>query len=479
MQVLFVVHRYLGIAASLVLLLWSLSGIVMMYKQYPELNYFETVSLLENLQFEQCCELKYLSFLARDFSRASVEMLAGAPVVRLKTNDKELLTYALNSGVFINSISEQRAGVIARRLIHDRHINGTIESLQSIHSDQWTMDSQYHPHRPLYKFGVNDELGTEFYLSSYNGEIVQLTSAEQRLWGYLGPVIHWVAPQLLRENSSLWRNLVIGLALIGIFLTLTGLVVGFRQLKNSRSKSDYRRLSPYKGVHLFHHYLGLIFGVFTLVWVSSGLLSMNPQGFLIGSGVEMESQRLRERFLAIDEMGRVLADREFQHLSSDYARVDFSMLNGELSMVAFTTDGTQYLLDRSSFEPVSLPSEALRILAEKLQPDFPIVSQQLLSEADEYYYSRHQPMEFPIYRVIIGDTQSSRYYLSPVSGEIVMKVDSDARWYRWLFYAAHRLDFTAIARSSPIRDFFMLLLMAGVVTLCGTGTWLAARRVLM
>jgi hypothetical protein len=477
MRALFLVHRYLGIAASLVLLLWSLSGIVMMYKQYPVLDHFEKINLLENLRFDQCCELKYLSFLARDFSKASVEMLAGDPVVRLKTNDNTLLTYALNGGVFINAISEERARVIANQFIRDSHMGGGIGNMQLIHSDQWTIDSRYHPHRPLYKIAVKDEFDTELYLSSYNGEIVQLTSASQRMWGYLGPVVHWVFPQILRENNSLWRNVVIGLAVMGIFLTVTGLVVGFKQLKVGGARIDGESRSPYRRVHLFHHYLGLVFGVFALVWVSSGLLSMNPQGLLIGGSVELERQRLQQRFLAIDDMALVLKDREFQRLSNDYVRVDFSMLSGKLSMVAFTSDGTQYLLDASSYEPVSFPREALQRLAEKLQPDFPIVSQQLLPEADDYYYSRHQPIEFPIYRVVLGDMQGSRYYLSPVSGEIVMKVDREARWYRWLFYGMHRLDFSTITRSGPARDFFMLLLLTGVTGLCVTGTWLAVRRV--
>ncbi|MEH6911416.1 MAG: hypothetical protein V7459_12580 [Oceanicoccus sp.] len=470
-------HRYLGIAASLVLLLWSLSGIVMVYKQYPVLDHFEKISLLENLHFDQCCELKYLSFLARDFSKASVEMLAGDPVVRLKTNDNTLLTYALNGGVFINAISEERARVIANQFIRDGQMEGEISGFQSIHSDQWTIDSQYHPHRPLYKVAVNDEFDTELYVSSYNGEIVQLTNASQRMWGYLGPVVHWIFPQILRENNILWRSVVIGLAVIGIFLTATGLVVGFKQLKVNGSGAEGESRSPYRSVHLFHHYLGLVFGVFALAWVASGLLSMNPQGLLISDSAELETQRLQQRFLAIDDMALVLGDREFQRLSNDYVRVDFSMLSGKLSMVAFTADGTQHLLDTNNYEPVSFPREALQILAKKLQPDFPVVSQQLLPQADDYYYSRHQPVEFPIYRVVLGDIQGSRYYLSPVSGEIVMKVDREARWYRWLFYGLHRLDFSAITRSEPTRNFFMLLLLAGVSGLCGTGTWLAARRV--
>src|SRR6185437_8352148 len=49
------------------------------------------------------------------------------------------------------------------------------------------------------------------------------------------------------------------------------------------------RWSPYRGFNLWHHTAGLVFGIFTLTWVLSGLLSMNPWGWLQGSGAQAES----------------------------------------------------------------------------------------------------------------------------------------------------------------------------------------------
>jgi hypothetical protein len=69
-----------------------------------------------------------------------------------------------------------------------------------------------------------------------------------------------------------------------------------------------------------------------------------------------------------------------------------------------------------------------------------------------------------------------RYYLDPVSSEIVRTADADDRWYRWLHEGPHRLDFTPALRSRPLWDLVMLTLILGVTVVCITGTWLGWRR---
>src|SRR5437773_2479579 len=55
------------------------------------------------------------------------------------------------------------------------------------------------------------------------------------------------------------------------------------QFTIGRAQRD-RRLSPYRGWFYWHHVVGLLFGVLALTWVFSGLLSMNPWGFLESRG---------------------------------------------------------------------------------------------------------------------------------------------------------------------------------------------------
>ena len=53
---------------------------------------------------------------------------------------------------------------------------------------------------------------------------------------------------------------------------------GIAQLRGSSTS----KISPYRGWFYWHHIAGLLFGIVTMTWAFSGLLSMNPWGFLEG-----------------------------------------------------------------------------------------------------------------------------------------------------------------------------------------------------
>ncbi len=73
-------------------------------------------------------------------------------------------------------------------------------------------------------------------------------------------------------------------------------------------------------------------------------------------------------------------------------------------------------------------------------------------------------------------SDEARYYLDPQTGALLRKVDSDARWNRWLVAALHRGDFSAMARSRPVWDLFMWPLLLGVTLTCATGFFMGLRR---
>ena len=107
-----------------------------------------------------------------------------------------------------------------------------------------------------------------------NGQIVLWTTASQRFWNWLGTIPHFLYFTKLRSDVVLWSQIVIWAATLGTFLALFGLYLGIAQLGSAA------RLSPYRGLLSWHHIVGLLFGLVTLTWVVSGLVSMNPWGFL-------------------------------------------------------------------------------------------------------------------------------------------------------------------------------------------------------
>ena len=76
--------------------------------------------------------------------------------------------------------------------------------------------------RPLYHFGLGDEAGTELYVSSVTGHAVQVTTARERFWNWLGSMPHWLYFAELRHNAALWSQVVIATSLLGAFWRLPG-----------------------------------------------------------------------------------------------------------------------------------------------------------------------------------------------------------------------------------------------------------------
>src|SRR5918993_1959550 len=92
----------------------------------------------------------------------------------------------------------------------------------------------------------------------------------------------------------MWSNTIIALSAAGTVLCIVGVVWGLWRLAPVRGYRlrDHQQWTPYSFLMRWHHYLGLIFGVTTLLWVFSGLLSMDPWNWS-PSTAPTRDQRLR------------------------------------------------------------------------------------------------------------------------------------------------------------------------------------------
>jgi len=457
-------------ALGLVMLLWCLSGFVMMYKPYPELDEAQQLATLEPLDLQQCCTALSLPSSNQSYSELSLQMLGSTPVLHLPASGN---AYKINlqDGATIGVIDEQRAMELATRFSMRREL-GSFKLLGQIHYDQWTVYGANNRHRPLYKFQADDPARTQWYISSATGEVIQHTTANERLWGYLGAVIHWLYPTLLRQNVPLWSQTVIWLTIAGIFLTSTGLYFGFKQYKTRRSG----RRSPYRGLSAWHHYAGLFFGFLTLGWIASGLFSMNPWGLLAGEGAGMEQAQLRGSNLNSVEITGLLARLHDARLPAGTVRLEAHKVLGDPMLFAVDRKAKRTRLALDNLHPQPLPAVTLSRFAATLFQDTPFRAE-LLETEDHYYYSHHDnQLKLPVWRLMTEDGSGSRYYINPDNGRLIRKVDSARRMNRWLYNALHRGDFSALARSRPLWDLMMWTLLLGVTATCGTGFLMGMRR---
>lgn len=458
MRWMFLLHRYLGVAGAAFMALWCVSGLVMMFVPYPSLPETARVAGLRSLEWRNCCHLSdYQASIP--VSALSVEMLLNEPIVRFGTVDGHQDWAFLSRLAPERRISHAEARQIAQGFAERSGIAGRAARVETIDHDQWTVSGDFRSSRPLHRVGFDDPERTEIYVSGADGRVVQLTNERQRFWNWLGAVPHWLYFSALRHHAALWSQVVIWTALIGCFLTITGLWIGVCQ---------FRARSRYRGIMFWHHIPGLVFGVFALAWVFSGLLSMNPWGLLESSGAGRKEA-------ASVPMGTVLSVMEKLRLDTNPAvTVTWAPFAGGHHLVVTRLNGRRERLDAwGKISPLSdrdFQRAAALLGGTKAEK---------ISTGDAYYYSRpSRSVSFPVYRIVGPPPARTRHYLDAVSGQAVASLDSAARGYRWLFTGLHTLDFTAVLRGNPLWQAFVMFLLIGVTALSGTGLYLGVQRLI-
>jgi hypothetical protein len=153
--------------------------------------------------------------------------------------------------------------------------------------------------------------------------------------------------------------------------------------------------------------------------------------------------------------------------------LNLATFGGELAAVASLVDGSRMRLDANGI-PKPLDHGAWDAAAMRLGAH---ASWKLLNEGDTYHYStRTQSAVLPAIHIVSEGAEPVRYYLDPISGRLVNKVDSGTRAFRWWHSALHTFDFSVLTRSAWFRNSLMLLLLLGAAGVCVTGTWLGIRR---
>jgi hypothetical protein len=471
-RALVIIHRYLGVVAGALMVMWFLSGIVMMYVGFPRVTEAERIRTLEPITWSMCCRSDVGSIADDDqILAASVENLGGSPALTLRrpgrpdaTLDLALQTVVRVDAAQALSIARDAAPRLAGR-------PATPQFTGQVQTDQWTVGRLVRD-RPLFRFELDDPARTILYVSGRTGRVVHWTTATQRFWNWLGAIPHWLYFADLRSDVALWSEIVIWTSVLGTFLTAIGLYIGISQLR-LKSKG---KVSPYRGWFYWHHMIGLVFGIVTLTWIVSGLISMNPWGFLESPRGGGEQSRIAGEPIRWNTVRASLEEIRVQPSVKEALRVVAAPFEGRLYWLVTRQDGEFARID-SAGQLAPLSAADLAGAADRIGTDTGIAEQGMIKGDDTYYFQRGDPLVLPVYRVILKDEDNTRYYLDPVGGSVLQRADANARWHRWLFGGLHRIDFTSWMRARPTWDIIVLFLMVGGLALAATGLYLAVRRV--
>jgi hypothetical protein len=448
---LVVTHRYLGVALGALMLLWCLSGMVMLFVHYPSVSQDERLARLPRIDWSHCCVFEGAAPADAQVRSASIEQLAGSPILRLRLTEGPVRLVDLSNGHLLPGASKLDALAIAQAW-------GRPAEVAPLVRDQWTV-GELKRSSPFWRVRLADPAATDIYVSQRTGEVVQRTTRTSRALNWIGSVPHWLYPTLLRQYPKLWTQVVIWSSLAGVFLTFAGLYLGILAW---RPFGDHR-LSPFRGLMTWHHLAGLATGVLTLTWVASGLFSVNPWGFL-ESLEDPAPARVAGPPPTFAEVQAAL-ESAAAHAPA-VAQVKLIPFAGRAFVLAGDTR-----LDATG-RPAPLTPADLTAACQRLGP---VASQGLMTREDAYYFSHHDTVTLPVWRVLMVDGR--RYYIDPRSGVLAASFDAPAKGFRWLHEGLHRLDFVPGFRRGPAWAAVTLFLLSLATFGVGTGVWLGVRRI--
>ena len=479
---IYLMHRWLGMVICLPVALWFATGMVMMYVGFPELSERERYAGLPNLEPETISHSPAM-LIATVEANARIEALrltstGHRPLYLLKLGDGAWRGQYADSGEVVRDFSAESA-VLAARHFHHTANPGRVTTqahAQRLDMDQWTVSSALNDYRPLHRISMNDEAGTQLYVSARTGQVVRDTTNKERIWNWLGANLHWIYPFHLRKDVSLWRDVVITLALTGLITILSGAIIGFIQLR-IRRRRERQSFSPYRGIAKYHHLLGLLGLIFLTTFMFSGLMSMGPWD-LFKSRSNFSDQL--ERYQAGENSSRsalVYASvSDLRHLLSQ------EEYRGTKEIVWRWIGGESYItLHQSpSHQSYRLAVGDKETLVDKIQrglgrliPGSNVSNQQQLWDYDLYYYSHHDRLRpLPVLRTRHSDPESTWFHIDTTTGQLVERLTAKTRLERWLFNGLHSLDFPLLLNHRPAWDLVLL-------TLCTLGLFFSATSIIL
>ena len=281
-RALILLHRWLGVSLSLLFAMWFSTGIVMHFVPFPALTEAERIDGLAPIDLSEAPNDPAAAVNAsgiKDATRVRLLRRSDGPVY-VVTGQSGIGAVRADDLTNASIKSAPLARTIAEAAARQRGQNTSQAALVDLANyDQWTVPNGFDRHRPLYRIALNDNAGTELYVSSVTGEVVLDTTRRERAWNYVGSVTHWIYPTILRSSHGAWDVTVWSLSLVALIATISGSILGILRVRIAH----WRIVSPYSGWQKWHHVLGLACMTFVLTWIFSGWLSMD-HGRLFSTG---------------------------------------------------------------------------------------------------------------------------------------------------------------------------------------------------
>ncbi|MBP1617762.1 MAG: PepSY protein [Bacteroidetes bacterium] len=472
-RILYSFHRILGTILSILFLMWFLSGFVMMYHAFPKLTERDRNAHAQALNMQDCQQAD--SIIASGLSKPKLNSLElnlhyGHAQITSRSSDSEQQMVCRN-GIW-DSVRKPTFAQI-------RQYAGAWNSAPIIRTDtlhdleQWIPFGKLRADLPIYKFYFGDKLHHQLYVSSATGEALQLTTQDSRFWAWLGPIPHWIYFTKLRQDVSLWKNMVITISGIGCVMCLAGIVIGIRSFLISRRKrgtwaTPYRRFA-YK----WHHLTGFFFGFFVFTFIFSGMMSLADVPTSI---VKIHNPKLQEQANSEASITGIEFKADYKQLLADYPKQVTQikwMSVGKTPVLQAVVSGSTLMFDasRNILKPLHMSPAMIKELVQTGTNSCQIDT---LYNYDNYYGSPGKQLPLPVYKVSVKDGDQSVYYVEPATGKLIY-YNSNAKVAHWSYQILHRFALGVLVQHNTLRLCLLWFALLGGTLVSITGVWLSVR----
>jgi len=246
----------------------------------------------------------------------------------------------------------------------------------------------------------------------------------------------------------------------------------------------------------------LIFGVVTLTWTFSGLLSMGPWNILssrdlggirrqlAAQSTDAASVSLTEIQGAARALTRELTLKEMERVTVDGRPYWYAVDAPAVGDAPAWTDaalGPRRRLPRLDhrYAEATAPERGtfrefdeatLRRVADRAMHDVPVEDAVWLTSHDGYYYDARGQRSLPVLRIRYANEARTWLYLDPAAGAVTLAHDRTTRTGRWLYQGLHSLDFPVLYDRRPLWDIVVIALSLGGLAVGATILWPVGRR---
>ena len=473
-KLFYTIHRILGTLLSVLFFVWFISGIVMIYHSFPRATQNEKMEKLEALPVSLPSVEKVLSRIP-DSCRVtgmSVSKYLGQTLFEVET-DKSSITLPADSAGQLPVINWERIQQVARLWC-----NAPIASVDSLyHPEQWIPFGQLEKHFPIYKFRFADTKKTEVYISSVTGEVLQSTNREERFWAWVGAIPHWVYFTRLRQDAGLWMQSVICLSAIGCLMTVAGLYVGIHACRMARRRRG-NRYSPYKKKwYYWHHVTGIVFGIFVLTWVFSGMMSLADVPEWIGSVKQEYPVRkvMNEKIPGIADYPLDYR-KVIEYFQGEVTRMEWGHFRSVPCYHIYRGSEKETIdaSSQNSVRPLNLTEDQVLEAVRAIHGDSVRLQVGLMQEYDNYYLARSGHLPLPVWKIKVDNADKTCYYINPANGNY-RDYNTHKRWGFWMYSGMHSLRFKFLTDHPMLWTIVMWTLLIGGAIVSFSGIVLGIR----